>query len=399
MECLGLPHAVGRGMALNALLVVAAMACDASSSALPVSPIVSDSAGIVSVSHLNDPADTLQILQPAVRIGLIDGPVEFLFQDISDAAVFGDSLIAVVDRGGRVALFDLAGSWRGDFGAKGEGPGEYMLPTQLWTVGDTLILWDAGRRRILRFLVDGSFLGGFTIDKPDRALPIAPYLGGFLDLRERGQLADPEPARGSLVILSSDGTLGDTVVHGFPVPEYGWQVIEGTNRGYMVNPPVFSVYPSWAVAGEAIVWSLGVSPAFEILGPDGAIRRVVRWPDSDRWTSDRDRDAFIDALNALYPIGDESAVREARARTVFAEQRPTISRIVVDGGGRIWVANHDPSLFAGIGSLWRRFDKDGLEMTLVQFPQGFVLLSVGDSTAVGVSTIAAGVQVIDVFSQ
>jgi hypothetical protein len=158
-----------------------------------------------------------------------------------------------------------------------------------------VLVWDWLQRRLSRFGADGELLETrrFAEDKP-QGLPVQPFGDGWLDDREWGQRVDPTPARAALVRLNGDGSVRDTLLGPYPVPEIGWRIVDRLSGvGEMVDPPVFSVRPSWAVLGDSIAWTSGSEPRIEIRDGAGALRRMIELPRPVRPETEADREAHF----------------------------------------------------------------------------------------------------------
>jgi hypothetical protein len=363
----------------------------------------SDSAGVDVVIVLRAPADTVHLAAPAVRIGStgIGGPEHEVFQLISDLALLPDGRVAIVDnRGARVAVFDSTGEWLYDIGGRGKGPGEYTSPILASMWGDTLFVWDALQRRLSHYSAAGVFLGSTVMPQRSSALPYATIADGYVMEVESGQLMDPAPARGALVRTLRDGSVVDTLVGPYPVPEYGWVITnQETGMGHMVNPPALEVYPSWTVGDGLLVWLDPISAAVEVRNLNTRrVERIVRLPYQAAPPTASVRDAYFRGLQAEFGIPDEVIARE-RTGTRFVELRPPVARVLVDDMGRVWVAEHDPSAFSRnyIGSRWDSIDVAQEQSSQFQFPHGYELKAVRGGRAYGITTLENGVHVADIF--
>lgn len=87
---------------------------------------------------------------PAIRIGALAEPPEYVFGQVEDAAVSQEGELIVLDFLSReLRVFDGDGLYRSSFGRAGNGPGEMDWPQSIeWLSPDTLLLLDAGNRRI-----------------------------------------------------------------------------------------------------------------------------------------------------------------------------------------------------------------------------------------------------------
>lgn len=99
-----------------------------------------------------------------VRIGQMDGRVEYLFDQIHGVALIGNNLI-VTDRSGTIRRFDSAGGWIGTTGRRGKGPGEYHTPFIVGVHGDGgLQIYDSELRRLTTMTGTGGVLDSRVVE-------------------------------------------------------------------------------------------------------------------------------------------------------------------------------------------------------------------------------------------
>ncbi len=197
-----------------------------------------DSAGVSIMENRLGAADTLELTRPLLAIGDNETVAQAVFQEVQSVAALRDGRIVVVDREPRIVLFDSTGAWVRDLARKGGGPGEYSVPTWVLVQGDTVVVWDVARRRLLRHTWDGTPLDDIVISTRAAGLPMRPLAGGWIDEGEIGQGPDTARAAAFLVRRGGDGSLLDTVLAPYPVAEIGWQIDAATQTGQMVNPPL-----------------------------------------------------------------------------------------------------------------------------------------------------------------
>lgn len=364
---------------------------------------VRDSAGVTIVNNRYRPADTVRVSAPIMQIGSTDMDAEdpYVFELVSDVAVFADGRIFVVDnRGARVAVFARAGAWLLDIGREGAGPGEHRGPIRIGFNADTVLIWDAIQRKLNRFTVNGEYLGSMVVAERNAAVPLVPVPGGYIDEVEWGQHMDPAPARGAIVMRARDGTITDTILGPFPVPDIGWQWTDDSQRaGMMVNPPVFSVRPVWAVHARELFWSILESGEIQVHNAaDGTLRRIIRTGQTAIATTAQDREAQVDAAISRFNIDParRAAILES---TAFAPVRPPFATFLIDDRGWIWLADHDPKHLERhhLGSTWNVLDRDGALRKTYHFPDTFELRVIRNSRAFGITRDVDGVEVIEVF--
>lgn len=115
-------------------------------------------------------------LVPEVTIGVIEGDERYMFGAIHSIAVGEDGRIFVMDGQLRaLRVYDADGSWVGDWGRSGQGPGEFQQPDGGLTVlsDGRVVVRDPGNARLQVFSPDGSPLatwpvihGGFNTGSP-----------------------------------------------------------------------------------------------------------------------------------------------------------------------------------------------------------------------------------------
>jgi hypothetical protein len=197
-----------------------------------------------------------------------------------------------------------------------------------------------------------------------------------------------------------DGTITDTILGPFPVPDIGWQWTDGSQRaGMMVNPPVFSVRPVRAVHARELFWSIPVSGEIQVRNAaDGTLRRIIRTGQSAIATIAQEREAHVDAAISRFNI-DPARRGTILESTTFAPVRPLFATFLIDDRGWIWLADHDPKHIERhhLGSTWNVLDHGGALRQTFHFPDTFELRVIRNSRAFGITRDADGVEVIEVF--
>jgi len=155
------------------------------------------------------PAPAQLALQPIFEIGSLQG--EDALGIIEDVAISSDSVLAVTDRMGcRILLFDYpSGTPRSELGRCGEGPGEFLRPGPVAFKGDTLVVYDLGRRKLIRLDLHGNELRSQT--------PLPNYTAALywrIDARPSHMLLTPAwmPRGGEPEMLVLANDRGDTLM-------------------------------------------------------------------------------------------------------------------------------------------------------------------------------------------
>ena len=360
--------------------------------------VTADSAGITIVRNVRPPRDTVRVTTPDVRIGHDEAKTESVFREVHDVEFAPSGGIIVVDGGTRVVLLDSTGNAPRAIGRSGQGPGEYRGVRWALVRGDTIALWDVRKRQMLFFRETGESLGELAMADNTEGRTIRPFADGWLDEGETGQYEDTAAARGFILRRGADGTVRDTIIARYPIPEIGWQITDPkTGYGSMVNPPALGISPAWSSDGTRIVRASATLPRVHVHGRDGRLERIIELPYRPGPPSDADRDAFIATLADRYGMPAEAAAR-SRQSTRFTDTIPVITRVILADDGVIWVggfAATEP--FDFVGPAWDVLDDDGRIVRRVEFPVGFTLHDVRGRRALGVRTLESGVSTVEVY--
>jgi hypothetical protein len=217
--------------------------------------------------HVND----LPVLNwtEEVRVGSVDDPVAGFSQIRRVRASDNGNVYALEASGPEVRVFDASGEPLRVIGGRGQGPGEFQLPTEMGLLGDTLWVSDLITRRITWFSLDGDvlFTTPMTRVEVDSGLqdvaltvaPMSPRPDGLIDSdysiavtpnREFGAFQYP------VLLFNREGEVVDTLRWAtFQETQSTYQV--GGSRGYA--PALFPMRPiATKVSGGALVvdWSV-----------------------------------------------------------------------------------------------------------------------------------------------
>jgi hypothetical protein len=264
-----------------------------------------------------------------------DGLDAEMFVRATDAVLLDSGGVAVLDvDGGHVRVFDASGRPVTAFGREGEGPGEWIAPFAIETIGDTVVVWDYRRAVISRWSPDGVFLEERRISHhrtfhegwllPDGSLLI-PYYG------EDG--ARPAEGRHRPYADLLHYTRGETHDLGaFPFDEM------------VVDSPVQPPYPARSIAaggGRPLRLYVGDDtnePRLRRYDARGALIDTLLLLDTRRRPNDGDLDRL--AAERFVVPGREAEARRALAAMGIPERTPAFEDLVVDDAGRLWVLSH-----------------------------------------------------------
>jgi hypothetical protein len=157
----------------------------------------------------------------------------------------------------------------------------------------------------------------------------------------------------------------------------------------------FGVEPVWGSDGELVAY--GPADRFEVrvFGGDGRLARIVRWgaqvepiaePDWVRYEEWRRLNIAEDPAGSLVPEPDDHPSPDVL---------PTLSDVLVDDEGNLWVKRYVPALFDVLPpeepEQWWVFDAEGRWLGEVVMPMRFALEGVERGRAIGIATDALDV--------
>jgi hypothetical protein len=314
--------------------------------------------------------------EPALTIGMLDGPEEYQLYQVTSALRLADGGFAIANRGSNdLRFYDESGMSLYFAGREGEGPGEFKMLSWMWALGaDSLVIFDYGTARFSVFNVNGEFGRTFRLDAPDGGVPVA---RGLIDgprmLMETSVLdqAGEIPAgvhRDSLEYsaYSLEGERLETLGR-FPGSDRYGVTIAGS-RSVASRPYGLDAQ----VAAAADRWFTGTSETYEIQvhALDGTLQRIVRR-------------AFT---NRPMPAGFAEEYRARQAGRFWAqiplpETLPAYERFIVDADGYLWVKEY---ILGEEEPRWAVFDPEGRFLGLVDLPADGRVTQIGADYVLGV---------------
>ncbi len=365
-------------------------------------PVVTDSAGVTVVTHpesvLAAEAPFRLASDPAVRIGMLDGPDEVRFTRIVGAAPLADGSIAVLEGADReIRVFDSEGHFQRRIGGPGDGPGEFRLPQALQRLpGDTLLVWDSGASRLSWFDVEGELVRDEQVDTGElgRISTVHAMGDGTVTLvvvdRARDAVDSPDDGlrRRESVLVQWDGSDGELREWAEVAGAETLVSVESSSDGMMrisMGQPWYGASLLTSGSGERLWWADGTRWEFKAWSPAlGTVEMVVRI-DAPLEPFDA---AFIRELEdgELEAADDESrrdAVRQRHQATEYPEWVPPFRRLVAGSDGRVWLGlTQTPPvrLPGGAGPElwnWLVLDPEGTVLGRVTLPPRTRLLHAG----------------------
>jgi hypothetical protein len=176
--------------------------------------------------------------EPFLALGVVTGSPEEQFHGVLQIGISQDTLLLVVDAGSRtVRYFRTDGTYLGESGGRGQGPGELLHVTSAWMrANEGVAVLDGAQRRATTYLPDRTFVEGAPppMDWDDLYLMVhwAGEASGIWVAATDDFVEFPPPGEAvqlvSTVRLSTGGGFLDEPV--LPVATVSWYTTQGGRR-------------------------------------------------------------------------------------------------------------------------------------------------------------------------
>lgn len=343
-----------------------------------------------------------------VTYGLDQERAGYDLSTASDVELLSDGRLAVLCCGSRVLILELDGQLGRSYGSRGDGPDQFQWPRMTRQGGDTLLVWDALRRRASWVTpargVVRSVRHPLTIPTTYRVPLGATSDGGILlasinSYTEAGVsiVRDTVRSLASVAVAREDQPLEEL----FTIPDL--LLVGRTPPGANNNVLVMDFVRYGGLASvrrtDSTTWTLpGGSHTIEMRRSDRQVRRVeLPWGRSA--VTQRDRDEVIRRETAPLRQGDPTGHApppdpEASLRFIesspFADSLPWGEGLIPDGSGKgVWVLHG-----SALNTPWRitRIADDGsLGPTIIATDPATRPRVASDSTVLVSRTDADGV--------
>jgi hypothetical protein len=344
---------------------------------------------------------------PEARIGMEDGPDEYVLGGPADILIQKDGSIVLLDwsGGGSAPIarrYDRNGKFISKVGAQGKGPGEYNAPTGMGELPDgRFLIGDIQNGRINVYSATGKSLATWDIRGYQTLIrgmdELRTDAKGTTYMRTMNYKSMREPPIYAVVRIGPDGKVIDTLsIPGKRVePPQIWASAKG--RGSFGQRPAYYPQSLWAVSPGGFI-ATGVSDRYvlDFNYPDKVIRvrrdvKAVPVSAAER----REQRAYVSDYLRFYVPEFRDEIPQIPATKPFF----THLRSMQDG--RVWVQlstpseryKPDPVMVTGrelpqIG--WREpllydvYEPDGSYVGQVAAPAGMFIDAVVGSTAWGI---------------
>ncbi len=376
---------------------------------MPTPAMVYDSAGIEIVANPDEPAlggPSWRIdPEPAVRIGMADGPDAYRFFAVTAAVRLSDGRVAVLNSATQeLRYYDDDGSHLATVGGRGGGPGEFLGASVIRRMsGDSLLVFDGAQRLVSWFSPEGRFVrsqnvvgaGGMEIFGAQSVTDVLTvFSDGSLLLRgrtreQRASVGWDRPPLGLARTTPGDLAQVDTL---------GWyRGLEHFNVGTETQPVMRSV-PHFArtthVTAGGDPMRVFVAPMEELVdgyevhvfGSDGSLERIVRHLRPARSIHDDEVErarALERALHESMPVSSPDGWIDEQVRSLpVPDVAPPHGQIMADPAGNLWVQEWAPAV--NERTRFTVFGPEGHLIGEVEVPQNFRVMDIGGDYILGV---------------
>jgi hypothetical protein len=350
---------------------------------------MSDSAGVTIVeSHatLWTPEEGWRLSQaPLLTIGDVEGADEYQLYRVRSARRLADGRIVVANSGtGELRFYNGDGTYLFRRGGEGGGPGEFRSMGEIWTLADSLYIYDFGQMRMTVYSAAGDFGRTFRVrEAPDGGFPfpegvLAPY-----SLLVRRTPQDAELKAGfnrdtSLYLRYS--------LEGEPLDSLGWFRGDETYMGfaedftYGTSAP-FGLRAHMFAAGDLVYYGSSDTYEIEVRASDGTLQRLIRRPVPNAPVTAEEVEEFHRSNEERE--GSRAPIwRDLYSKMTLPETKPAYGRLLVDSEGNLWVAEYSEG--RDDEGTWSVFDPEGRFLGTVETPTGGRVVQIGSDFVLGV---------------
>ena len=330
-------------------------------------------------------ADLVLADEPLVRVGLLDGPDEYLFSNIEGGVRLEDGNIVVADEQSyEIRMFDARGRHVWTSGRQGQGPGEYGGVRLLrGCPGTAITVFDWHLDRITRLDRDGKVIDTRTLAgtgvqpygsptcSPDGDLVFVGWPDSEWDVLQRAAVGETYRWEMAVSWERDDGVV--TLAEGIP----------GTERrryGGGSGPATWGRSLAFAVAPTGVWYGSADDYELEHVDWKGHITRIARWAGPDLEVTSAHLDRYLSAYLARYDTPAERRSFERERWPGIRDDLPDRFPAYESDGlltlpdGSVWVTVY------GWATLQRELhllDPDGLWVHRVTIPARSTLLDAG----------------------
>lgn len=353
-----------------------------------------DSAGIV-LAHSDMPRwGKWLVSERKLEFGEATGPDHLLFDRISGITRLGDGSLAVGNRGtSTIRIFTDSGDLLGEFGGRGEGPGEFTLLRGVSRCRSGIITAFDYNYRQVQFDHQGAVLGSAVIRFPDERLGIYElacdnqgrvFGTGWGDA---GLLTHPVGnyrARGGL--YGGEGAVGPFTRLGTTYVADRVRIPDGEHPHPFGRTTVLAAFEDGFAMGTADTY------AFAVHSTAGDTTMIVRWRGPSRALEDHHVAQYLDWRLAGADAAEHARIRREVTEIEMPDSLPAYGVIHADPDGVIWIGEFGSAWHPR--SRWWGFLPSGEWAWEVELEPGFSVSEFGTDEVLGVARGEYGVEAV-----
>lgn len=386
--------------------LLAFVACgDGGEASAPIAEVI-DSAGIRIVTSVPSDAVYAEVAgEPALSIGTVDGPDEFLFSAVRSVARDAEGNLIVADAmSSEIRTFNSGGDHLRTIGGQGDGPGEFQSLSGAWPVGGGgIVALDERLRRVTEFDPSGRSTGTATLAAVDDLGMLTPSgLAGSRSILSSVavfslDVSDGEEVRPPVFFVRHDfdGTVVDTVAQ---LPGNA-SVTSMSGSGDAVTMQVmlvpFSPRPSGAGSAAGIAVSTGETYEVRFLDDAGSLSQIARLAETPTVRTDEHLEALVSGFGRGAP-NPEAANRmmEMYRDLPLPATLPAYSELLFADTGELWAQRYrEPGATV---LRWDVFGAEGPYLGGVEVPASLRILEISRNQLLGVSRDDLGIERVEV---
>lgn len=350
-------------------------------------------------------AAAAQAQQLAVKeiweIGGVDAPPETAWGRVSDAAILAGRVYVADIVASEIRTFSLDAGYEGKVGGLGRGPGEFVRPSTVTDVLDTLVVYDVMQDRWSLFDSSGRHLRTTPVGSPGMVFQrVWPARGGWrIGVTALRGARRPSESLSEHYILAWDSITGPDTIAVFEGNPF-WTKRTGLDSLVMVTRNTLGADGgAWVLGDSVLVVVNGVDSRAVLYAIGSSGLRLLReqdLPGERQPLSDRDRQRAVEWY--YWRTGVDPSESTIEEFVIVAARWPAWSLVRGDNLGDIWLRRGGPQrVDRSAGEVWVRWSLTSNEFQELHVPAGVEVLQFGQGYAVGVRRDDLGVEKLVLF--
>lgn len=278
------------------------------------------------------------ILEEDLTIGVKEGEEEYMFLEATRLDVDDEENIYVLDRkASQVRVYDKNGQFCRTIGKKGQGPGEFQRPRDIYITSQKEILVnDSSTRRLYFFTLEGKFLREASAG--NMWLFLDPKADSKGNIYASFMVLDEKPSSQLKKFKSNLESISDITILEMAKPP-------------VLDPRFPRIY--WFVMeNDKLIWSVQTQYEFHILNAEGKlIRKIVKDYDPVDF-NEEDKERVLERLYGGQPPPSDVKLEWPKHQLAFMD-------VTVDDQGRLFVKTYEKKDGEKEASYYDVFDREG----------------------------------------